>query len=432
MRRIKTFLTILSLTSSATAAQYKLDESKVIELALKRNETVGIAAQELEQAKEELSKANSNYFPTLSVSASVRKSDGEGNFLPYGYDWNHSGEIRLTQPIYTFGKITSGKNLAKSGKRISELNENATNAEVKNLARQLYYRVLFNKELVKITADSYQNASKNKKALEDRVSYGRISRNDNLKMQADLASRKPNWIIAKKNLQNAILDLKNYLDLDFQDKVTIESKRFRAKEALTKVDDLEKLNETVDLKVLEENIKLSDFSLDLAKAQRLPDLGFFVSYAPTKARKDLFSGEITHDQKDISFGMQFTFDWDLGGSKNSEVAIKRSDRNIANLRLKQMKREIRTQYLKLKQDYEGLQEKFEAESEAVQLASSSYRVALSSFRSGGVSQLQLNDSEIQLTQNRLSLAQTKLQIQITRAEMDRLLTKTSSKNKGGR
>jgi len=109
MRRIKTFLTILSLTSSATAAQYKLDESKVIELALKRNETVGIAAQELEQAKEELSKANSNYFPTLSVSASVRKSDGEGNFLPYGYDWNHSGEIRLTQPIYTFGKITSGK-----------------------------------------------------------------------------------------------------------------------------------------------------------------------------------------------------------------------------------------------------------------------------------------------------------------------------------
>ncbi|MEH0860989.1 TolC family protein [Halobacteriovorax sp. DPLXC-1] len=422
----------LCLISSAYAANYKLDENKVIDLAIKRNETIGIAKEELDQAQEALSSANSNYFPTLSITAGIRKSDGEGNFVPYGYDWNHNGTIQLTQPIYTFGKISNGKSIAESAKRISELNTTSTNAQVINVAKQLYYRVLFNEEIVKITYDSYKNALKNKKALEDRVSYGRISRNDNIKMQADLASRKPNWIIAKKNLKNAVLDLKNYLALDYEDEVEVLSTPLRPKKKISTTNDLNKLEETVDIKILKENIRLADFSVELAKSQRLPDLGVYVSYSPTLAKTDLFAGETTHDQKDLTFGVQFSFDWDLGGSKNSEVAIKRSDYNIATLKLKQIKREIRTQYLKLKQDYEGLQERYDAEDEAVELASSSYKVALSSFRSGGVSQLQLNDSEIQLTQNRLSLAQTKLQIQITRAEMDRLLTKTSSRNKGGR
>lgn len=430
MKNFKTIMALFCFIAPTFAAQYRLDEQKVIDLAIKRNESIGIARQELEQAKESLSGANSNYFPTLSISAGITKADGEGNFIPYGYDWNQSGSIKLTQPIYTFGKISSGAGIAESAMRISELNTTATNAEVKSLAKQFYYRVLFNEELVKITYDSYNNALKNKKALEDRVSYGRISRNDNIKMQADLASRKPNWIIAKKNLRNAILDLKNYLALSYEDSVEVVSSPLSPNKPIATTPSLDNLDETVDIKILKENIQLTDLSVELAKSQRLPDFGAFVSYSPTIAKTEFFSGETTHDQKDLSFGVQFTFEWDLGGSKNSEVAIKRSDFNIASLRLKQMKREIRTQYLKLKQDYEGLQERYDAEKEAVELAASSYKVALGSFRSGGVSQLQLNDSEIQLTQNRLSLAQTKLQLKISRAEMDRLLTKENTKRGG--
>ncbi|MGI4993392.1 TolC family protein [Halobacteriovorax sp. GFR7] len=431
MRRIKTYIVLFGLASSVSAAQYKLNEQSVVELATKRNENVGIARQELEQARESLSSATSNLFPVLSISAGVSKNDGKGNIMPHGYDWNHNARVQLTQPLYTFGKISSGIDIAQSASRIGELKTVVTKAEVQNVARQLYYRVLFNQELVRITNDSYKNAVKNKKALEERVSYGRISRNDNIKMQADLASRKPNWIIAKKNLKNAILDLKNFLALQPEDDVQVVTDNFNAKDKIATIpSNLQKLDETVDVKILKESIQLSDFSVELAKSQRLPDLGLFVAYSPLTYRVDKpFTGDISHNQNDISFGLQFTFDWDLGGSKNSEVAIKRSDANIARLKFNQLRREIRTQYLKFEQDYEGLQERFDAESEAVKLAASSYKVALSSFKSGGVSQLQLNDSEIQLTQHRLNLAQTKLQLKVTRAEMDRLLTSTTKGEK---
>ena len=139
MRRIKTYIVLFGLASSVSAAQYKLSEQSVVELATKRNENVGIARQELEQARESLSSATSNLFPVLSISAGVSKNDGKGNIMPHGYDWNHNARVQLTQPLYTFGKISSGVDIAESASRIGELKTFVTKAEVENVARSVVY-----------------------------------------------------------------------------------------------------------------------------------------------------------------------------------------------------------------------------------------------------------------------------------------------------
>ncbi len=429
MRKISIALLLLIAGTQVLAEQYRLTEESVIELAVKRNEQIGIARQEIEQANEKLSSAYSNLFPVLSITAGVSKADGSGNFAPNAYDWRRNASIRLTQPIYTFGKISSGIDITKSAQKISELNSVVTTADVINTARKLYYVVLFNRDLVEITTQSYKNAVDNKNALEGRVSFGRISRNDNLKMQADLASRKPEMIVAKKNLETSILDLKNFLALSEDDKVKIIH-HYNDKKEIQKVPpSLSKLEETVDVKILKENVALSDLSIDLAKSQRLPDLALFGSYSPTTYR-DSIDGDILKEQSDLTIGLSLTFDWDLGGSKNSEVAVKRSQAIVAKLQFDQVKRNIKTEYLKLEAEFDSLNERAKAEQEAVKLAASSYKVALSAFKTGGVSQLQLNDSEQLLTRNRLSLAQTKLRIKNTYSDMERLLTSDSSKQEG--
>lgn len=424
---LKFIIALVSLSSIIQAAQFTLTEESVIELAKKRNENIGISRQELNQAKEKVDAAQSSLFPVLSLSAGIQKATGEGNFMPQAYDWNRNARVQLTQPIYTFGKISNSIDVTRSAHEISELNTIATQAEVIAVARQLYYQILYNGELVKITESSYKNAQANKKALEDRVSYGRISRNDNLKMQTDLASRKPQLITAKKSLENSILDLKNFLAIDQEDKVRVIKASAPEKLQFKKIDnELTKLNETVDIKILKENMKLTQSSIDLAKSQRLPDFSLFATYAPLNYR-DSFSGEILREQNDLTVGLSFTFDWPFGGSKNSDVAVQKSQYRITQMRLKQMKRDIQTRYLKLEREHKSLLEKLEAEKQAVSLAISSYKVALSSFRSGGISQLQLNDSELQLRNNRLAQAQTNLQIQLLDVEMERLLTDDNRK-----
>jgi len=122
-----------------------------------------------------------------------------------------------------------------------------------------------------------------------------------------------------------------------------------------------------------------------------------------------------------------SFDWDLGGSKNHEVAVKKIENKIAELQLKSGLRNTKSNFRILTRRYESLVSKLEAENEAVKLAEASYKVALSAFSTGAISQLQLNDSELLLTNNKRSLAGTGLSLLNTIADLDRLLFEGSER-----
>uniref|UniRef100_UPI0035680E9C TolC family protein n=1 Tax=Halobacteriovorax sp. TaxID=2020862 RepID=UPI0035680E9C len=119
MRKNSLFVTLVMLmTSSVSAEIVNLNEKKVIEMALERNESMGISQAEIEIAQSKIDASVSNLFPTFSLQAQIRKSSGKGSVLPYGYQWNESGSVGITQPLYTFGRISSGIDIAKASKEI--------------------------------------------------------------------------------------------------------------------------------------------------------------------------------------------------------------------------------------------------------------------------------------------------------------------------
>src|SRR5690606_10209886 len=86
----------------------------------------------------------------------------------------------------------------------------------------------FNKYLLEIAQDSLKNANNNKKALEERVQFGRINQNDNIKMQVDVAGREPLLYEAKKGYQAALEALSYFIDTEvssIQDIATEQSKK---------------------------------------------------------------------------------------------------------------------------------------------------------------------------------------------------------------
>ncbi|MDD0851528.1 TolC family protein [Halobacteriovorax sp. GB3] len=397
-----------------------LDEKAVIDLALKRNEAIGISKAELEIAKKKVDSAYSNLFPTMSASAILQKSKISGNISGSSDNWVDTGSLQVTQPLYTFGKISTAIDIAKVSKGLSRDKQLATKAEIENVSKKLFYSVLYAKELVKITNDSYQNALKNKQTLERRVSYGRISRNDNLKMQADLASRMPRLVDAKKNFELNKFELKNFLALESDFKVSgdLSNNQLEKKESPKS----DSIDEIADVKILKKSLEISDLSVELSKAQRLPDLGAFASFSPTHLRNDAFGSEVAN-KEESAVGLSLTFDWPFGGSKNDAVEIKKIEKRVAALRLQEGKRSIKTQIDKINVQLESLKMKLDSEKRAVKLAESSYKVALGAFATGAVSQLQLNDSELLLTQNKLSLAGTLFEYMSVLSDLERLLVK---------
>ncbi|CBW27614.1 putative outer membrane efflux protein [Halobacteriovorax marinus SJ] len=418
-------ITSFALSPLSFAQVVNLNEAKVIEMALKRNEAMGISQAEIEIANSKIDAATSSLLPTLSIQAQVQKSSGRGNAAPNAYDWNERATIGVSQPIYTFGKISSAIDIAKVSQKISKSQALATKADIVNTARKLYYRVLFSSDILRVSKESFENANQNKKTLEKRVAYGRISRNDNLKMQADVASRKPLLIDSEKNLNIAKFDLMNFINIPESSELNLEVNSLR-KVSLSEDDGLSTVENNIDIKILTENLKLSELAVDNERSNRMPTLSAFANFTPSNY-KDGFLGDKIKDQKDLTFGVMFTFEWPFGGSLNDAVQIKKTQSRIAKLQLDMETRNQRVKLLKLYRQKESLERKLESELRAIELALSSYKVSLGAFATGGVSQLQLNDSELLLTNNKINYAGTKLELLNTMVDIQRIKTESSKR-----
>ncbi|GEM_PF-3495431 len=426
MRKINLIMTLaIMVTSTVSAEVVSLNEEKVIAMALERNEAMGISQAEIEIAQSKIDSAVSNLFPTFAIQAQLTKTSGKGSILPYAYQWNERGSVSLSQPIYTFGRISSGIDIAKVSKEISKTKSLATKAEVKNIARKLYYRALFSNDLLRVSKESFKNANENKKTLEKRVSYGRISRNDNLKMQADIASRRPFLIDSEKNLRIAKFDLMNFLAIDEGSEIVLEKKSLQEVSIVNNTKDINVID-NLNITILKENLKLRDLSIENEKANRMPTLSAFASFTPSNY-KDGFLGDKIKEQEDFAFGVMFNFEWPFGGGKNDAVQVRKVESRIARLQLDQEERNQRIQLRKLIKQKESLERKLESEKKAIDLALSSYKVSLGAFATGGVSQLQLNDSELLLTNNRINYAGTKLELLNTNIDIERIVTKNTGR-----
>lgn len=417
MHKISAALFAVSMTGVLYAqTPVVLKESDVVKMALERNEVSAITKNQIEQAEIRIKQARSYMFPTLKANATWSKMYVlPEKRLPGGIE-TRSGEVSLTQPIYTFGRLSTGVELAKLGNDITKNTAKATIAEIVKTAKQLYYSAAFNKNVLKIAQESLANANSNKTALNERVSFGRINQNDNIKMQADVASRKPLLYEATKGYESALQDLSAFLDIPVEQIQNIDANLVdtSAQPLVEK-----NVDHFVDVANAVNQRKLSAAQEKLAKDDYMPTLSAFASYAPVNADLSLPGVLLTDTAK---FGLRLDFELPLGGTKIQERKIKSIDRANAELNLRRVRRESAKQQSSLIQQYSTLEEKNKSIEEAVQLAERSYRVALRSFRNGSISQLQLNDSELLLTNNKIARAQNLLQMKLIKTELERLQT----------
>lgn len=417
MRKLKA-ASLAVLMSGALNAQTSevLKESDVVKMAIERNEISAITKNQIEQAEIRIKQARSYMFPTLKANATWSKLYIlPEKRLPGGIE-TRQGEISLTQPIYTFGRLSSGVKIAKLSNEITNNSAKATVAEVVKTAKQLFYSAAYNKNVLKIAQESLTNANSNKSALNERVSFGRINQNDNLKMQADVASRKPLLHEATKGYERSLQDLSSFLDISVE-----EIKNIDANLADTSRDPLleKPVDSFVDVANAVNQQKLAAAQEELAKDDYMPTLSAFASYAPTNADLAVPGVLLTDTAR---FGLRLDFDLPLGGTKVQERKIRTIDRTNSELNLRRIRRETAKEQSSLIQQYSTLEEKDKSIKEAVRLAERSYKVALQSFRNGSVSQLQLNDSELLLTNNKIAQAQNLLQMKLIKTELERLQT----------
>ncbi len=167
---LKIFIFFLSL--SLLAKTYTLNE--LITIAQKKDVRVKDFELTYETLKANLDQLNALYYPKITYDfgiAPMGEVDGpaKGSIEDMDFDTIGVGlqsKLRIVQPIYTFGKISTAKNIANKGLEIAKKKESEIKGDVKKDVIKAYNALIMITQIKDILSDGKSQLKKARKKLE--------------------------------------------------------------------------------------------------------------------------------------------------------------------------------------------------------------------------------------------------------------------------
>lgn len=407
----------------------KISLVQAIEASLNSMEEVKISKVETEKVYHKYREAQAARYPDLT---------GHGQWLnnarypvnaryPKGYisDYEAGAGVILSQVIYSFGRISSAVEAAEKALEIGELNEQVKREDVIYNAKVSYYTVIFAQKALEIVQESYNNSLDNKKILENRSSAGRVSRKDNIKIEADIAARIPLVTNVEADVISAQNTLKRVMGLDFE--VDIElvedfGENYNEKD----YDDLVKYlwSREPTLKMMEENVFLKESLVKVEKAGYMPYLSGFASWdyaGRSDQGKAWYIGkEDLMDQFGV-LGLQIEIPIFDSGRVREKIKQSQKEKDKAVLELSKTLRDMDLELSNAVAQYNEYVKTLEANLRSVELSLRSFKLFQDLFSTGQVTLLELNDAELTLSKQKLARETTLYDLNITLARIERLI-----------
>lgn len=394
---------------------------KAIEMALEESEDIQIKENEIDRSRYEYEEEKSALFPQVTAEHALSYNAQYPAFAAAttkDYDMNTS--IIATQTLWTFGRVFF--NIRAADKKISQsrLNKEVTRQDVIYNTKLSYYNVLFAERVLSIARDSYENAVQNKKILEKRSAGGRSSKRDNIKMEADIASRVPRVSEARAAFDTAMRTFKIIIGVDENERLQL-MKDFEENYSELCRDELDKYlyaNEPT-LKALRKKIEVDADMVRAKRAGFLPTFSAFSTwnYTASNDKYDVWHEEI-HNYGVV--GIKVTVPLFTGGEKTAILRQAQVDVKNDKLELQKTEKDLVLELDNAISAYHEYIKTLQANREAVELAEKSFRMMQDLFESGQVSLADLNDAELLVTNEKMSFYATLYNLNVTMAKIERL------------
>lgn len=283
-----------------------------ISMALESNLKIEIASEKINQSSLAVKEASASRLPKLSAQAAYTRlheattvsglaplfpdpqTGVSTAVMPFEVDLGanaYSAGVTLTQPIYTGGRITAGKQIAEYGLSASEWQQKATVREVRRDVTKAYYNVLAARKSLIALDSAIAMMEVLTKDLGNAVEVGMRGEHELLQAQVQLLNQRLSRQQAASganaaadylstligNPVNTPLDLVKEIDApDNVDMPEITVLQTQARDA------------SADLKALEDQLSIVETSAKIAGA----------TYIPTVAAVASYSGQGTSLEKD--------------------------------------------------------------------------------------------------------------------------------------
>ncbi len=427
MRKISWLLAIIVLFGSNLHAQTtdKWTLEECIQYAIAHNIDIKQLSVQKETSENQVNTDQMSRLPDLNANVGQNWNFGRTQTASGLYEnqtqSNSSVSIGSSIPLFTGFRINN--QIARSKLELEAAIQNLEKAKedlALNVA-SLFLQVLFNKEILKVNEERLTLSQSQVKKTEVLIEVGKAPVSQLYDIQAQVAADEVAVVQAKNNLQLALLDLAQRLELertvafDIQEPDTEKLMQDNAQNILSP--DLIYENAITFkpvIKAQEYNLKSAEKSLKITQAGYMPtlnlDLGYSTRYYYNYDMKGVINPS-TNEPVNRPFSDQFRDNAGeyIGLSLNIPIfnrfsvrnQVRTAKLNIENQQLslentkKALYKEIQTAYL----NATAAQEKYQASSRAVIASQEAFKYAEERYQIGKSTVFEFNDAKTKLIQS---------------------------------
>jgi outer membrane protein TolC len=310
---------------------------------------------------------------------------------PNDLKWSLSGTVTVSQLIFS-GSYLVGLQSAKVYKSLSELNQVKSKQDVLESIVNSYFNVLIAHENKMILDSTYANLMKTYADMQAMNKQGFVEETDLDQMQITVSNVKSSLdlITRMESIAQKLLNLQLGIDLDSPVVLTDSLKPFI--NALT-IDQLLlndfALDNNVNYKMLDAQVKATELLLKLKKSEFLPDLAAFYQYY-----KEFNSKAFSFNPPHV-IGAQLNIPLFSSGQRLAKVSQAKIELYKARNTREQVGNSIKLDFESSKSALLNARDKYQTEASNLQLAKKIYNRSLIKYTNGMLSNIELTQVQNQ-------------------------------------
>lgn len=361
---------------------FALSLEQAVELAVKNNTSARLSLLDLQKAEENIRKARAGILPKVSFSYSYTRLGGD---LAFGFTPKnrHSYVLEMDQTLFNRG-VFEGLSLAREQKELQELVYEDIKREVEFQTKQLFYALLYKREVVKLLEENLKYWEENYKQTEGKFQAGVIPKVELMRAKAQLENAKAQLENTLADYRKSLEDFKAFLRCDGE--IEVEGKL--EMQELKQGDFKALLENNSTLKVARRSLEVSKRVVEIQKSQYYPTLDLFATYQGNTARiggKDSMLNGYT-------IGARLNYNIFDGFAREASIAQARIDLLKQMENLKDTEQKLRAELNKTLLDIDSLRAQIGAVKLSLESAEESLRLSKERYRFGVATQLEVLDA----------------------------------------
>lgn len=430
----KTVLVVLLfqiiLIISVSFAEEPMTVESCIDYALSHNPGLLSAKQDIAIAKSGVDQAKSAQLPVVTSNFSYQEYNelpiivtGLGEF-PMGWKETYDMQFSITQPIYTWGKITKSIQQAKYLFQIANDAYQQKEQDLVYTVKQAFYNVLLLQELVQVNQEAVEVAQAHLDNATANFKQGTISNYEVLRSEVEVANSKPDLINAQNALKIAYANLATVLGIGKPDKPEIAGSLDTLLIANRDIHLINYDTATVlaflnrpDWKIVLLNEKYNELAIPIAATGSKPMVAITGIHDRKSPELDADIGSWLHYSTAI-LGVT----WSLydGWATKAKVTLARSNLMKTGFEKEQLALSIRLEVEQAVLNLHSAEEIIISQQKTIEQAKESLRLAESRYHNGVGTNLEVLDTKVALTRAETNYAQAQYNFLVARAQLDKV------------